>query len=65
MPEEATRSALRRSSATSASHGTDDDGDAPSPRHDEHQATRDRVLASLLSCPNTQTTRPNGNGAAS
>ena len=61
MPQEAVRSAPRRSSATSADHGNSD-RETGSPRHDDHQATRDRVLASLLSCPNAKTTRANGIG---
>ena len=62
MPEEAPRSAPRRSSAPSADHGNADEHGTRSPQRDDHQATRDRVLASLLSCPNAQTTRANGIG---
>ena len=63
MPEEAMRSALRQSSATTAAERADrDDSESPPRRRDDHQATRDRVLASLLSCPDTQTTRANGIG---
>ena len=62
MPEEAMRSAVRRSSAESANDGNADRESRP-PERDDHQATRDRVLASLLSCPNSQTTRANGIGA--
>ena len=61
MPEEATRSAPRRSSTPSV-HGNADEHGTRSPQRDDHQATRDRVLASLLSCPDARTTRANGIG---
>jgi hypothetical protein len=63
MSDQATSSAPRRSGAPSSDDRTAAGGGEPPDRHDDHAATRNRVLASLLTCPDARTARANGIGA--